>query len=132
MNFRFQRFFNCFASIVLALSALTASAQEMIEDQQTLEPQVVVFRIANGTGKLSWNTPEQPVMAKVGDTIRFVNEDTIVHQLHTNGRPCEHGPAIMPGGTWDCIARTTYNYNQNGALYDHNFGMNATFWMIVE
>src|SRR5262245_50451183 len=61
----------------------------------SLEPEraahVVEFRIAQGTGTNSWNTEETKVEVKVGDILRIINDDDVVHRLHTDeDRPCAH------------------------------------------
>ena len=52
-----------------------------------------------------------------GETLRIHNDDTVNHQLHTNGRPCPHGGLIRPGAFEDCRASATYD---GPPLYDHN------------
>jgi hypothetical protein len=56
------------------------------------DPNVVIFRIKAGTGKASWNTEATEVDVKVGQVLRIVNDDSVPHRLHTNGKPCPHGP----------------------------------------
>ena len=92
---------------------------------------VVDFHIVNGTNMSAWNTADTKATAKVGQIIRFYNDDTVIHQLHTNGAPCPHGPRIMPGTTWDCKVSRTYNETENGMLYEHNVGPAARFFLLV-
>lgn len=92
------------------------------------DPNIVVFRIASGTGTGSWNTQQTMIRATVGQTVRFVNDDTIVHRLHTNGAPCPHGTQFQPGSTYDCVVTRTFN-SAAGPLYDHNVGTSAQVWI---
>lgn len=77
---------------------------------------IVEFRIKAGTGRGAWNTAETAVVAKVGQTVRIVNDDSETHQLHTNGAPCPHGNPIPPGQSRDCVVSRPYS---GGPLYDH-------------
>jgi len=43
---------------------------------------VVEFHIANGTGPQAWNTQDTAIWAKVGDVVRFYNDDVVDHRLH--------------------------------------------------
>lgn len=76
----------------------------------------VVFHIKNGTGRGPWNSAATIVTAKVGKTFTIVNDDTVVHQWHTNGSPCPHGSPIAPGASESCQPREPYS---EGGLYDH-------------
>jgi plastocyanin len=113
---------------ILAFSTMGiyfSSAAMMAEE----EAQIVEFHIVNGTGSAAWNAPMTMIHAIVGDTIRFYNDDTVNHQLHTNGAPCAHGPTIRPGTSWDCVVSRPYDANRSGALYDHNYGPRAEVWI---
>ena len=90
---------------------------------------VVEFRIKDGTGRDAWNTPATIVTIKVGDTLRIINDDSIAHQLHTNGTPCGHGSRINPGASADCVARRPHDSTVDGPLYDHLNGPTAEFWL---
>jgi hypothetical protein len=103
---------------ILLLSSLASAA-------------TVEFHIANGTNTGSWNTAQTPITAKVGDVIRFYNDDSIVHQLHTNGAPCGHGPRMQPNTTWDCVASQPFSANKSGPLYEHNVGPTAAVYLEV-
>jgi hypothetical protein len=81
------------------------------------DPNIVEFRIKAGTGQGPWNTQQTPIVAKVGQTIRLINDDSIQHQLHTNGRMCPHGDLFGPGETYDCKVQGI----NAGQLYDHNY-----------
>ena len=49
------------------------------------QPGLVAFHIPVGTGTQAWNTPATAVLAKVGDTLRIVNDDVVPHRPHTGG-----------------------------------------------
>jgi hypothetical protein len=92
----------------------TATAtQPATNDPNT--PGLKEFRIPAGTGRGAWNTPQNPIVARVGDVVRIYNDDSIVHQLHTNGRPCGHGSPIQPGSYRECVIQSQFV----GDLYDH-------------
>jgi len=93
------------------------------------DPNIVVFRIAAGTGENSWNTADTMIVARVGQTIRFVNEDSMSHQLHTNGSPCRHGTLFRPGETFDCVVSREYDSMARRPLYEHNVGPSAEVWI---
>jgi hypothetical protein len=81
---------------------------------------VVRFVIPKGTGAGAWNTADNPIRVKVGQTLEVVNDDSIRHQIHTNGRPFFHPFAsIAPG------SKATYTIQSefSGELHDHlNYG----------
>jgi hypothetical protein len=91
---------------------------------------VVEFHIAAGTGNKPWNTAATVLTVKVGQTLHIVNDDSIQHRLHTNGKPCPHG-TTMPanGGVYDCVIASTYATESDGAVYDHFYGSSATFYL---
>ena len=89
------------------------------------EPTIVEFVIQDGTDDSPWNDEMTPIIAPMGSIIRFINEDSIRHRLHTNGAPCSHGPNFEPGETWDCKVTKFYSSEKSGPLYDHNFGRKA-------
>jgi|GEM_PF-1571234 len=88
---------------------------------------IVEFRIKAGTGNGPWNDAATTIRLKVGQTLRIINDDSVVHQLHTNGAPCGHGNAIRPGGTGECRAQQPYN---GQPLYDH--GTNGQVFIQVD
>lgn len=92
---------------------------------------IVEFHIAPGTISNPWNTHSTSIKATVGDTIRFYNDDSVVHRLHTYGAPCEHGPDFEPGATFDCVTIDVYSSAADGPLYDHNYGEAAEVWFEV-
>jgi len=96
-------------------------------------PNIVTFHIPAGTGGNAWNTQANPVVATVGDTLRIVNDDAAAHRLHTTGVPFPH-PAedIAPGTSQDYMLQAPFNdQGVNQPLYDHDFGLNAQFWIQV-
>ena len=93
------------------------------------EVKVVEFRIADGTGQGSWNDSDNPIEVTIGSVIRFFNDDSVRHRLHTAGSPCPHGPNIAPGDSWDCKVTKPYSSSEKGPLYDHNAGPKAEVWI---
>ena len=97
--------------------------------QATEAPATVVdFHIARGTGDKAWNTPDNPIVVRIGQILRFHNDDTVPHGLHTPGVPCEHGPAFNPGETWDCPI-TGVHKSSEADLYDHEFGPDSQVYI---
>lgn len=93
------------------------------------DPNIVEFRIKAGTGNGGWNTQAEMIEVKVGQTIRIYNDDTIVHRLHTGGRPCPHGQNIPVGGTADCVVTQTFDSTTSNAVYDHIAGTASKIWI---
>jgi hypothetical protein len=94
-------------------------------------PQVVVFHIPVGGNTTSWNTAAMPVVAKVGDTLRLVNDDVVAHRLHTDGMAPFAHPAmdIGPGQSADFLLQN--EFGPPGYLYDHDSGPNIRFFIQV-
>lgn len=90
---------------------------------------VVEFHIKAGNSANPWNTKATAVQVKVGDTLRIYNDDSVGHRLHTNGRPCGHGDEIAPGKYGDCVIASSFDPNQDGYLYDHNYSPSTKFWV---
>lgn len=91
--------------------------------------ETVEFRIPMGTGDKSWNSPEKPVEARLGDTLRIINDDSVDHQLHiTAGAPCAHGDNMKPGESWECVIKKEYNFETDFKMYDHHRGESARFY----
>lgn len=92
---------------------------------------IVEFHIAPGTGAAPWNSMAQMIVIPVGKTLRIINDDAVVHRMHTPGRPCPHQPANMaPGGKYDCVISEAFDPGTNAPLYDHNDGQAvAPFWV---
>ncbi len=93
------------------------------------DPTIVEFHIPADTGRGAWNTRETMVAVQVGDVLRIVNDDSINHRMHTNGKPCSHGPEILPGASFDCVIASAFNPSTDGSLYDHYVGTTAAFWV---
>lgn len=91
----------------------------------------VNFSIPAGTASNPWNTTATVVETFVGQTLRITNNDSVVHQYHTNGKPCGHGSAMNPGASTNCVVARAYNYTADGSLYDHNLGTKAAFYMVA-
>jgi len=90
---------------------------------------VVEFHIPAGTGSKPWNTPDKPVEVKVGQTLRIFNDDSVVHFLHTDGKPCPHGTnPFGPGDHYDCVISLPYDESDQ-SVYDHNYGPDAQFYI---
>ena len=95
---------------------------------------VVEFHIRAGTAsnRAQWNNRAETVNVKIGDTLRLINDDSVVHALHTDeGVPCEHGADMAPrGGSYDCVIAEAYDSNADGPLIDHYFH-DAKFWLVA-
>lgn len=91
----------------------------------------VNFTIPAGTASNPWNTTATVVETFVGQTLKLTNNDSVDHQYHTNGKPCGHGALMKPGGSTNCVISKAYNYTTDGALYDHNLGTKAAFYVVA-
>lgn len=91
----------------------------------------VNFVIPDGTGSKPWNTESTMVETFVGQTLKITNNDSVTHQLHTNGKPCAHGAQIATGASVNCTIGSAYDYKTNGIIYDHNLGTKSTFYLIA-
>jgi hypothetical protein len=96
-------------------------------------PAVVEFHIAPGTTGGPWNARGTAVAAKVGDTLRIVNDDSVAHRPHTSGAPFPH-PAvdISPQQSMDFLLARPYDSAAAGPLSDHLFGPGAQFFINVQ
>src|SRR5665213_1023807 len=91
--------------------------------------EIVEFHIPAGTIGQPWNTPDKPVVVHVGQTLRIYNDDSVVHFLHTEGKPCPHGTnPFNPGEFYDCVISIPYDESDQ-SLYDHNYGPDAQFYV---
>ena len=81
----------------------------------------IAFMIPLGTGANPWNTAATPIRGKIGQKIVITNGDTVVHRMHTGGKPCPHGANIMPGQSAVCLINSAFIGND----YDHNLGTAA-------
>jgi predicted CopG family antitoxin len=95
-------------------------------------PTVVPFHIAAGTDAHAWNSPDDPVTASVGDTLRIFNDDSVPHRLHTDGVPFTHPASdIQPGTSADYVLTAPFSSAAGHILYDHDHGVEAAFWLTV-
>ena len=95
-------------------------------------PAVVSFHIAAGTDAHAWNSPDDPVTASVGDTLRNFNDDSVPHRPHTDGVPFTHPESdIQPGTSADYALTAPFSSAAGHALYDHDHGVEAAFWLTV-
>ncbi len=92
---------------------------------------LITFSVAPGTGASPWNDQGHQFTVHIGDTVRFVNNDSSVHALHTsNNRPCEHMKDMRPnGGTQDCLIVNEFDPATDGPLFDHWHQRTGHFWM---
>lgn len=92
----------------------------------------IIFHIPAGTGPQPWNNRESTIVATVGDTLSIVNNDSVLHRLHTIGNPFPHpGSDILPGQTTDFLLQTPFDPVATGPLHDHAAGPTAEFWINV-
>ena len=107
-----------------AIDAANSPEQQLTVAEEAL----VVFKIPPGTGSGDWNTPETEVVMDVGDTLRLVNNDSMAHQLHTDGAPFPHAEqSLAPGATVDLVTSQPFT----GWLYCHVHGQTSQFWIDV-
>jgi hypothetical protein len=107
--------------------ALLATASFMAVSHA--DDQIVPFHIKAGTGDGAWNTPDNPVVVKVGQVLRLYNDDSISHFLHTDGSPCPHGShPFAPGEYYDCVIQSAHDAGDDD-LYDHDQGPDAQFYV---
>lgn len=93
----------------------------------------IVFQIPKGTHDLlqDWNDQKNPLRAEVGDTLTIVNSDNHPHQLHTDGRPCDHGDLMQPGQSWSCVLEHEYNALEEEKPTRDHLNYDLRFWIIV-
>jgi predicted CopG family antitoxin len=95
-------------------------------------PVIVTFHIPAGTHAHPWNTAQDPVRAKVGDTLQIVNDDSVPHRPHTTGVPFPHPAAdIQPGQSASYVLTAPFGDTAAASLYDHDQGTTAAFWLLV-
>jgi hypothetical protein len=120
------------ASRVLRRELRLAAPPPSPEPGQGHEPATVEFHIPANTGGTPWNTPDRPVVAVVGDTLRIVNDDSVPHRLHTGGVPFPHpADSILPGEWAQFVLQAPFDPASGEALYDHGYGVGAAFWLKV-
>ncbi len=91
--------------------------------------ETVNFSIRSGTASSMWNNANETVEGFIGQKLMIKNDDTSMHQLHTNGSPCEHGNAFATGQTATCTLNKVYSRAGQGRIYDHN--LNGDFYLTV-
>ena len=114
--------FTFFLSVSLLIVVPFANAKE------------IYFEIPEGTSDefMDWNDKSKPVIANVGDVLIIKNLDSQPHQLHTDGRPCDHGDRMEPfGGTWSCVLEKPYNALEEEEPTKDHFNYDLKFWIIV-
>lgn len=90
------------------------------------DPNVVVFRIKAGTGSGPWNTANDPIRVRVGQTLTIQNDDSTQHWVHTNLGPFFHPfSGIAPG------ASESYQINNANSAGVHDHLTNAPIYMEV-
>ncbi len=115
--------------ILASLSVLAAGFSAHAEGTQPVDRGIVNFTIQPGTGIQPWNTFDNPIVAKVGQTIRFMNNDSMSHFLHTNGSPCPHGShSFKSGETYDCVVTSVHQASDED-LYDHDSGPDSQVYI---
>jgi hypothetical protein len=84
-----------------------------------------MFHIPAGTGKGPYNTITTPIVGHVGDTIMFINDDSVPHRVHDNGIPGNHMPTDIPSGGSEAF-KLLKPYDSpalgSGNIYDHDSG----------
>ncbi|HEX7071378.1 MAG TPA: hypothetical protein VF190_11255 [Rhodothermales bacterium] len=96
------------------------------------QPRVLEFRIRSGIGAQPWNEESSPVIGRVGDTLRLINDDFLPHKLHTRGTPFPHASIdILPQHSFDHLLLAPHDPVIDGPLFDHNSGQSAQFWISV-
>lgn len=93
------------------------------------DPNIVTFAIPAGTGTKSYNDQATMVKTKVGQTLKVTNNDSVVHQIHTGGKPFGHGSPIQPGQTVEYKIQSAVDPGTNPPTYDHIAGSSAKFWL---
>lgn len=117
-----QAFLSSLALVLLYVGAPTANAASTNAD-------IVEFHIPAGTNDKPWNSLDNPIMVKRGQTLRLINNDSIEHFLHTSGAPCSHGSrAFQPGEFYDCVITKVHNASA-GDNYDHEQGPDAKVYI---
>lgn len=116
-----------YAALLAAVFAAPSISQaEDLEDTS----EIIEFHIPPETGLNPWNTPDTAVNVRVGQTLRIINDDDIVHRLHTNDdKPCLHQPgSSRPGEFYDCVIINPADPDVD-LMYDHNSGGRGRFYV---
>jgi predicted CopG family antitoxin len=127
-----------FAYLLSRTLEIGESASDILRRELHIAPNdgrdgtVVSFHIAAGTDAHAWNSPDDPVTASVGDTLRIFNDDSVPHRLHTDGVPFTHPASdIQPGTSVDYVLTAPFSSAAGHTLYDHDHGVEAAFWLTV-
>ena len=142
------RYVNCNKSGTVSVRAQAVwqdGSVTVLETQRTTSELIVdacgpsssnrtVFRIANATGTNAWNSSASPIVVFVGQVLRVCNDDSVAHQLHTDGVPCTTQAASMTKGQfYDCAISTNTGTNATtgvfNGLYDQIAGVNAALYV---
>ncbi len=91
----------------------------------------ISFNIQAGTGKAPWNNAAAIVETFVGQSLKITNNDSIIHRLHTGGRPFPHGNNINAAASATYVIAQSYNRATNGSIYDHIAGTAAPFYLVA-
>ena len=93
------------------------------------EESLVVFEIPPGTGGGDWNTEATKVVAKVGDTLRLVNDDVMTHGLASkDGKPFPGSSgSLPPGESVELVLESAFE----GWLFCSVHGQTSQFWIDV-
>jgi len=112
---------------------LVLSAAFCLASYGAAKAATVEFHIKAGTGQNSWNDAASMLTVAVGDTVHIVNDDSIVHTLHTdNNTPCPHGTDMdAGGGSYDCVISYAFDPAADGPLHDHYYP-EAKFWLTAK
>jgi hypothetical protein len=102
------------------LSPQPAAVATATATSQSSDPNVVVFRIKPGTGYGPWNTPDDPIVARVGQTLEIKNDDSIQHWVHAGFADfTSHAlSGIKPGAS----SRIQINNTRASGVLDHATG----------
>jgi negative regulator of replication initiation len=126
-----------YAYIVSKIVDVGESASAVLRRELNLQARpgpgsaMIQFHIPAGTGGRPWNSPENAINARVGDTLRIVNDDAVPHRLHTAGVPFPHPESgILPGQKADFFLEAPFG-GPGSALQDHDFGPEAAFFVMV-
>lgn len=117
------------AAALLSFLVYSLSGQAFELGDSDAAATVVDFHIPAGTGMGPWNNFKNPIVVRVGQILRFHNDDDVPHFLHTNGKPCPHGTnAFEPGETYDCLIQFPHKASDED-LYDHEYGADSQVYI---
>lgn len=97
-----------------------------------VDPNLVVYEIQPGTASQAWGTASNPITAKVGQTLRVVNKDSVVHRIHTGGKPFNHTNNIAAGASADFkLVQAITTKAVGPETYEHNYGTNSPIFFNI-